>query len=209
MNILDRLFGKEEDLGPVSGKTYLIAGLGNPGREYVHNRHNIGFMAIDAIAGHFNLTLNRSKNRAIIGDTRYGDNKILLAKPQTFMNSSGDSIGPLCKFYKIPNDQVVIIYDELDLEFGTFRIRKKGSAGGHNGMRSIIYHIGDEFPRIRLGIGRPPGKMPVKAYVLQDFGRKEIETVEQMLERTVQAIETMIKQDIELAMSRYNGKVTA
>lgn len=209
MNILDRLFGKDEDLGPVSGKTYLIVGLGNPGREYVHNRHNIGFMAVDAIASHFNVQLNRSKNRAILGDTRYGDNKIILVKPQTFMNSSGDAVGPLSNFYKVPDEQIIVIYDELDLEFGAFRIRKKGSAGGHNGMRSIINHLGDGFPRIRLGIGRPRGKMPVKAHVLQDFGRKELETVEQMLERTIQAIETIIKQDIELAMTRFNGKVTA
>ena len=208
MSLLDRWLGRVEDEAPVAGKTFLIAGLGNPGREYTRNRHNIGFMAIDELAGCFNAVVNRTKNKALIGDIRLGDNKVFLIKPQTYMNLSGNSVGPITKFYKIDPAQVVVIYDELDLPLGTVRIRPKGSAGGHNGMRSVINHIGPDFPRIRLGIGRPPGRMPVKAYVLQDFGKDELEIVERMLDQTVKAIETIIRDGVELAMSRYNGDVS-
>lgn len=207
MSFLDRLLGREDDNSVVIGETFLIVGLGNPGREYTRNRHNIGFMAIDMLASRQNVMINRSRNRALIGDFRLGDHKGILVKPQTFMNLSGDAVGPLCRFYKIDPERVIVIYDELDLAFGTVRIRGKGSAGGHNGMRSIINHIGQEFPRIRLGIGRPNGKMPVKAYVLQDFGKNELETVEMMLDQTVRAVETMMKDGVELAMSRFNGIV--
>ena len=207
MSFLDRLLGREDDNAAVIGETFLIVGLGNPGREYTRNRHNIGFMAIDMLASRQNVMINRSRNRALIGDFRLGDHKGILVKPQTFMNLSGDAVGPLCRFYKIDPERVIVIYDELDLTFGTVRIRGKGSAGGHNGMRSIINHIGQEFPRIRLGIGRPPGRMPVKAYVLQDFGKDELETVEMMLDQTVRAVETMMTDGVELAMSRFNGRV--
>ena len=207
MSILDRIFGDPGQETAVAGKTYLIVGLGNPGKKYRTHRHNIGFMAIDQLAHSYNATLSQVKNKAIVGDCRVGDHKLVLAKPQTFMNLSGDSVGPLAKFYKLEPEQVLVIYDELDLPFGTVRIREKGSAGGHNGMKSIINHLGNSFPRIRLGIGRPPGRMPVTAYVLQDFGKDETTAVAEMLDRTVRAVETYAKDDVTLAMSRYNGSV--
>ncbi len=210
MNFLDRFFDRQDDpLGnqPVTGRTYLVAGLGNPGREYAGNRHNIGFMAIDRLANDNNARTVRLKNKAMTGDFRLGEHKIVLAKPQTFMNLSGDAVGPLAKFYKVDPAQVIVIYDELDLEFGTIRIREKGSAGGHNGMKSIIKHIGPDFPRIRLGISRPQGKMPVKAYVLQDFGKNEQKTVDLILDRTVSAVETIVRDGVNLAMTRHNGTV--
>ncbi|MEM9774782.1 MAG: aminoacyl-tRNA hydrolase [Chloroflexota bacterium] len=207
MNFLDRLFGREEDNSPVSGNTFLVVGLGNPGREYAGNRHNIGFMAVDRLAQGHHAQTGRFKHKAMTGDFRLGEHKIILAKPQTYMNDSGNAVGPLTKFYKVDPENVIVIYDELDLPFGTVRIREKGSAGGHNGMKSIIKHIGPDFPRIRLGIGRPQGKMPVKAYVLQDFGKKDQDVLDLMLDRTVSAIETLIQKDVNLAMSRHNGSV--
>lgn len=207
MSILDRIFGDPYKDTAVNGNTYLIVGLGNPGKKYRDHRHNIGFMAIDALAKSYNTTLSQVKNKAIIGTIRVGEHKLVLAKPQTFMNASGDSVGPLAKFYKLEPEQVLVIYDELDLPFGTVRIREKGSAGGHNGMKSIINHVGKEFPRIRLGIGRPPGRMPVTSYVLQDFGKTEQTAVQDMLDRTVRAIETYAQENITLAMSKYNGSV--
>lgn len=207
MNFLDRLFGREEDNTPVSGNTYLVVGLGNPGREYVGNRHNIGFMAVDRLAQEHHAQTGRFKHKAMTGDFRLGEHKIILAKPQTYMNDSGNAVGPLTKFYKVDPENVIVIYDELDLPFGTMRIREKGSAGGHNGMKSIIKHIGPDFPRVRLGIGRPQGKMPVKAYVLQDFGKKDQGVLDLMLDRTVSAVETVIQSGTNLAMSRHNGSV--
>ncbi len=208
MSFLDRFFDRNNnDDEPVTGLTYIVAGLGNPGREYLGNRHNIGFMAVDKLANEYGARTVKHKNKAMTGDFRLGEHKIVLAKPQTFMNLSGDSVGPLAKFYKVDPAQVIVIYDELDLEFGTVRIREKGSAGGHNGMKSIIKHIGPDFPRIRLGIGRPNGKMPVKAYVLQDFGKNEQETLEMILDRSVSAVETIVRDGVNLAMTRHNGSV--
>lgn len=207
MNFLDKFFGRHEDDAPVTGESFLVVGLGNPGREYAANRHNIGFMAIDHLAHAHGAQTGRFKLKAMTGDFRLGVHKIILVKPQTYMNDSGSAVGPLAKFYKVDPKRIIVIYDELDLEFGMVRIREKGSAGGHNGMKSIIKHIGPDFPRIRLGIGRPKGKMPVKAHVLQDFGKQDVEVADLMLERTTSAIETLVRDGINLSMSRYNGSV--
>lgn len=207
MNFLDRFFSRNEDNAPVKGETFLVVGLGNPGREYAGNRHNIGFMAIDRLAAAYQTQTGQFKNKSMTGNFRMGDHKIVLAKPQTYMNDSGASVGPLAKFYKLDPANIIVIYDELDLEFGVIRIRAKGSAGGHNGMKSIIKHVGPDFPRIRLGISRPKGKMPVKAYVLQDFGKNDRDTLDLILDRTVSAVETIVKDGVNLSMSRHNGAV--
>ena len=207
MNFLERFFSGPEDPDFGGGDTFMIVGLGNPGREYVDNRHNIGFMAIDQLARSLNCSLGRAKYKAIIGDGRLGDHRLILVKPQTYMNRSGDSVGPLADFYKLAADHVLVIYDELDLPFGTIRLRENGSAGGHNGMKSIINHLGQDFPRLRLGIGRPPSKMPAHAFVLQDFKGDDIPIVKEMLDRTVQTVETYVQEGIQLAMSRHNGSV--
>ncbi|MCA9975476.1 MAG: aminoacyl-tRNA hydrolase, partial [Anaerolineales bacterium] len=149
---------------------YLIVGLGNPGRKYQQNRHNIGFMTVDKLAQQYGIAFNTTKNKALLGDGRIRDASVILAKPQTYMNGSGDAVGPLAAFYKIPPEHVLVIFDELDLPFGVIRLREKGGSGGQNGMKSIINHLGQDFPRMRLGIGRPSGRMPVPAHVLQDFG---------------------------------------
>lgn len=190
---------------PSAGDRYLLAGLGNPGREYAGNRHNLGFMAVDRFAQAHGVSLGRVQNQAIVGQGKLGDATVILAKPQTFMNLSGNAVAGLVRFYKLPTTNLLVVYDELDLPFGTLRLREKGGAGGHNGMRSIIQHLGDTFPRLRLGIGRPPGQMPAAAYVLQDFGRTEAPVADEMLDTAVQAMETFVNDGIQRAMTRFNG----
>lgn len=187
-----------------SGKV-LIAGLGNPGREYRENRHNIGFMAVEALARTHHIDLGRVQQKAVTGSGRIAGRPVLLAKPQKFMNRSGDVIGSLAAYYKIDPDAVLVIYDDLDLALGTLRLREQGGSGGHNGMKSIIQHLGQDFPRLRLGIGRPPGRMDPAAYVLQDFGSEEKVVVEAMLEQAVQAVESCLREGIDVAMTRFNG----
>ena len=189
----------------MADEKFMVAGLGNPGKKYRGNRHNIGFMAVDRLAQSLGITSDRVEQRAIVAKTRLAGKPLLIVKPQTFMNSSGDSIGPLANFYKIPAENVLVIYDEIDLPFGTIRARANGGANGQNGVKSIINHLGKEFPRVRLGIGRPPGKMPVHAWVLQDFrGEEERITLDLMLDEAVAAVETWVRDGIDMAMSRHN-----
>lgn len=186
---------------------FLVAGLGNPGRAHLYNRHNIGFMVVDRLAARHGIEMKRTQNRAIVGSGHMAGQSVILAKPQTFMNLSGESIGPLVNYYKIPLSNIMVVYDELDIPFGVIRLREKGSAGGHNGMRSIIQHLGMEFARMRMGIGRPPGRMEAAAFVLQDFGRDELPLVSEMLSTAVSAVESFLANGIDLTMSRYNGPV--
>lgn len=185
----------------------LIVGLGNPGRAHAFNRHNVGFMAVDKLALRAGIELRRVQSKAIVGSGRLADRPVILAKPQTFMNLSGEAVGALAGYYRIPPAAILVVYDELDIPFGVIRLREKGGAGGHNGMRSLIQHLGNDFPRLRLGIGRPPGRMDAAAYVLQDFGRDELPLVSEMLTTAVEAIELFVRDGIQLAMSRYNGPV--
>jgi PTH1 family peptidyl-tRNA hydrolase len=185
---------------------FLIAGLGNPGRAYKGNRHNIGFMVIDRLAEACQISLGKVQNKALTGNGRCADAPVILAKPQTYMNRSGDAIGPIAAYYKIRPEHILVIYDDLDLPLGTIRLRQKGGAGGHNGMKSIINHLGQNFPRMRLGIGRPSGKMPPSAHVLQDFGKAEQPIVEEILDEAVRAVQTFLRDGIDLAMTRHNTR---
>ncbi len=196
------------DIDAQSGaERYLIVGLGNPGRGHAFNRHNLGFMAVDRLAARHGIDLKRVQSKAIVGNGRVADRAVILAKPQTFMNLSGGAVGSLAGYYRVPLGNLLVVYDELDIPFGVLRLREKGGAGGHNGMRSIIARLGNEFARLRLGIGRPPGRMDPAAYVLQDFGRDELPVVSDMLDTTVAAIESFVRDGIDLTMSRYNGPV--
>ena len=186
---------------------FLIVGLGNPGRNHAFNRHNVGFMAVDKLALAQGVDLRRVQSKAIVGNGRLAERAVILAKPQTFMNLSGEAVGALASFYRIPPRAVLVVYDELDIPFGVIRLREKGGAGGHNGMRSVIQHLGNDFPRLRLGIGRPPGRMDPAAYVLQDFGRDELPLVSEMLATAGQAIASFVRDGIDLTMSRFNGPV--
>lgn len=183
----------------------LIIGLGNPGRQYRGNRHNIGFMAVDRLAAANGIQSSKVQNQAIVGDGRIAHKPVILAKPQTYMNLSGNAVGSLLRYYKIPQANLLVIYDELDLPFGAIRLRESGGAGGHNGMKSIIAHLGQEFCRMRLGIGRPPGKMPPHAYVLQDFGMDDLPVLNELLDTAVRAAETFVAEGIQMAMTKFNG----
>ena len=206
--MLDKLkawFKGDDELDMADGERYLIAGLGNPGREHNKNRHNIGFMTVDRLAVENGISLNRAQSKAVVGNGRVAGKRVILAKPQTYMNRSGDSIGPLVNFYRIPLENVLVIYDELDLSFGALRLRPEGGSGGHNGMKSIINHLGQGFPRMRLGIGRPPGRMEPADYVLKDFRGSEIEVADALLDEAVSAVETYLAEGIDLAMTRHNS----
>lgn len=186
--------------------TYLIVGLGNPGRQYSHNRHNVGFMLLDRLAGKLGVRFSRVQNRALVTRADHQDRRLVLIKPQTYMNLSGQAVSALQRFYKIPLENLMVTYDEVDLPFGTLRLRPKGGSAGHRGMRSIIQHLSsEEFPRLRLGIGRPPGRMQAADYVLQDFSADEMAELPFMLETGVDALLLYVTEGIAMAMNRYNG----
>ncbi len=152
----------------------LIVGLGNPGARYAANRHNIGYQTVDALAAAHRFDFNRTEHRAQTAHGSIGGQRVILAKPQTWMNESGLAVAPLARFYKIPIERLLIIYDDLDIPLGTLRFRNEGSSGGQRGVQSIIQHLGGQsFPRLRLGIGRPPGRMDPAAYVLQNFSKDD------------------------------------
>jgi PTH1 family peptidyl-tRNA hydrolase len=185
----------------------LIAGLGNPGRKYHKNRHNAGFHCLDRLAETYRLTFDTKRDQAKVALGRVAGRRVVLAKPQTFMNDSGKAVGALARFYRVDPGQVLVIYDELDLPQGTLRLRPRGSAGGHRGMLSIIEHLGTrEFPRLRVGIGRPPGRLPPKAYVLQDYSVDEWVLMSEVYNRAVDAIECLIVEGIAEAMNRFNAR---
>lgn len=186
-------------------ETYLIIGLGNPGRDYRQNRHNIGFMLIDRLAVRLDARMSRLQSKALVASTRHGDAKIILAKPQTYMNLSGQSVQGLVRFYKIPLEKLLLVHDDLDLPFGTLRLRPGGGAGGQKGVKSVIQHLGtQDFPRLRLGIGRPPGRMDAAAYVLQDFSQADEQVLSETLDRAADAVFTFIDEGLDAAMNRFN-----
>ncbi len=186
---------------------FLIVGLGNPGRQYRDNRHNVGYMVINRLSERLDIAISRVQQKALIGDGRLNGNRVYLAKPQTFMNLSGDSVGAISKYFRVPMSRLLVIYDEIDLPLATLRLRERGGSGGHNGMKSIINQLGQDFPRLRIGIGRPPGHMEPAAFVLRDFGASEKVIIEEAIEEATSAIETFILIGLEAAMTRYNGPI--
>jgi PTH1 family peptidyl-tRNA hydrolase len=184
----------------------LIVGLGNPGREYAGNRHNVGFDCVDLLAEKHGIALSKSQHKARLGTGQVAGRQAILAEPQTYVNSSGEAVGAVARYYKVAPEDVLVIYDDLDLPQGTIRLRPGGSSGGHNGIKSIIEHLGTQaFPRVRIGIGRPPGRMEPKDYVLQDFSAAEREGMAEVYDRVVDAVETFIREGIREAMNRYNA----
>ena len=173
--------------------TFLLVGLGNPGREYRANRHNLGFMTIDQLSSALDTRLSRVQSKALIGIGALHENKVVLAKPQTFMNLSGQAVSSLLRFYKIPLERLLVIHDELDLPLGTLRLRPGGGSAGNRGLASIIQLLGtQEFPRLRIGIGHPPGQMSGADYVLQNFPAAEQELLEMVLKRAVEAAQAFV-----------------
>ena len=188
--------------------TYLLIGLGNPGREYRDNRHNFGFMLIDRLIVHLNARGMKLQSKAIVTTATYEDRKLILAKPQTYMNLSGQSIQGLTHFYKVPVENILVAFDDLDLPFGTIRLRPGGGAGGQKGLASAIEQLGTkDVARLRLGIGRPPGRMDPSAYVLQDFSREEMKFLSEIVDRAADAALEFVKNGLNAAMNKYNGSI--
>ena len=182
----------------------LIVGLGNPGRKYAHHRHNVGFQCLDRLAKAHDLSFNRRRAKASLASGKIANVGVVLAKPLTYMNLSGQAVRQLVSFYKLPLEDVLVICDDLDLPLGTIRLRPEGGSGGHKGMRSIIEALGSQaFPRLRVGIGRPPGDDAV-SYVLNDFTADEQITLESVYEKVVAAVELFLREGIEAAMNEYN-----
>ena len=183
---------------------FLIVGLGNPGREYENTRHNIGFAAMDVLAEKYNIDINRSKFKGEYGEGFINGNKVILLKPYTFMNLSGESVREAIDFYKLTEEQVLIIYDDISLELGRLRIRGKGSAGGHNGIKSIINHMGtDVFTRIKIGVGAPKGDLV--NHVLGKFSKDEVNILKQTLDAVTEATADIIDNGAKDAMNNFNG----
>jgi PTH1 family peptidyl-tRNA hydrolase len=191
-----------------SETTYLLIGLGNPGREYRDTRHNVGFMLIDRLIVRLNARGMKVQSKAIVTNAMDEDRKLILAKPQTYMNLSGQSAQGLLHFYKLPVENMLIAHDDLDIPFGTIRIRPKGGPGGQGGMASTISQLGTkDFPRLRIGIGRPPGRMDPAAYVLQDFSREEMKVLSEIIDRAADAALEFAKNGVNAAMNKYNGSI--
>jgi peptidyl-tRNA hydrolase, PTH1 family len=187
---------------------YLLIGLGNPGREYRDNRHNFGFMLIDRLIVRLNARGLKVQSKAIVTTATFEERKLILAKPQTYMNLSGQSIQGLAHFYKVSTENILVAYDDLDLPFGTIRLRPGGGAGGQKGIASAIEKLGTkDVARLRLGIGRPPGRMDPSYYVLQDFSRDEKKILSEILDRAADAVLIFVVDGLDKAMNKYNGVV--
>ena len=188
---------------------YIIAGLGNPGTQYEGTRHNVGFDVIDALAAKYNISVDGRQSRAFIGKGVIEGQKVILVKPQTYMNLRGESIRGITDYYKVDEEEeLIVIYDDISLDVGQLRIRTKGSAGGHNGMKNILAHLGHNvFPRIKVGVGEKPKQFDLADYVLSRFSKAEREEVEEGYKKAVQAIEMILRGDIDTAMNEYNRKV--
>src|SRR5512142_920157 len=192
----------------MTAETFLLIGLGNPGREYRDNRHNFGFMLIDRLSVRLGARGMKLQSKAIVMNAMHEGRKLLLAKPQTYMNLSGQSIQGLANFYKLPLEQLLVAHDDLDLPFGTIRLRPGGGPGGQKGVASAIERLGtQDFARLRLGIGRPPGRMEPADYVLQNFSRDEMKEVLMILDRAADAALCFVTDGLDKAMNRFNGEV--
>lgn len=188
---------------------FLIVGLGNPGIKYRETRHNFGFMVLDALADELNIPLKKLKYKAMIGEGRLNDAKLILARPLTYMNNSGDSVWQLAKFFKVPHDHIMVAHDDLDLPLGVLRLRPGGGASGQRGVASIIQKLGtQDFPRVRLGISRPPGQMDPVDYVLEKFLPSEKTLRDIVIKEAVAAIHVFVREGLNAAMNRYNGDVS-
>ncbi|MCM1326446.1 MAG: aminoacyl-tRNA hydrolase [Bacteroidales bacterium] len=187
---------------------YIIAGLGNPGKEYENTRHNIGFRTIDKLAEQENIGVLEKKHKAVYGKGYVAGQKCILAKPQTFMNLSGESIRELVDYYKVDEKtQLIVIVDDICLDVGQIRVRKKGSAGGHNGLKNIISHLGhDSFNRIRIGVGEKPKGYELVDYVLGHFSEEEMKLMEEAAERAADAVRAIIAEGADAAMNEFNRK---
>lgn len=185
----------------------IIAGLGNPGAEYAHTKHNVGFMLVDALAEELGIDAWREKFNALVAEGRIGAEKVLLVKPLTYMNESGRALAPLLDWYKLAPEELIVVHDDMDIAVGTIRLRRKGSAGGHNGIKSLLAHIGSqEFSRVRIGIGRPLPGWTVVRHVLAPFSAEDGPKVHEAIAYLLPAVECIVTDGIDMAMNRYNPR---
>ena len=206
---MNQIIGTRAEMSP-EPKTregpFLIVGLGNPGREFEHNRHNVGFMLLNRLAARLGESFSKVQSKALVARSTYRGDRVILVKPQTFMNNSGAPVTSLVRFYKVPLENMLVVYDDVDLPLGTLRLRPSGGSAGQKGMESIIERLGtEEFPRVRIGTSRPPGKKETADYVLQDFPREESELLEETLRRAEEAAFTFIQKGLDEAMNLFNG----
>ena len=184
---------------------HLIVGLGNPTKQYEGTRHNVGFETIDRIAAENQIRVEEKKHKALYGSGYIEGEKVILAKPQTFMNLSGESVRAIMDFYKCTVEDLIVVYDDIDLDVGKLRIRQKGSAGGHNGMKNIIQHVGSqEFVRIRVGVGKKPDHMDLADYVLSRFGKEDLANIRESCGNACDAVETILADGTVAAMNKFN-----
>lgn len=189
---------------------YAVIGLGNPGNKYKGTRHNVGFDTIDCIAERNNVKINKIKFKSVFGETQIGGKKVLLVKPQTYMNRSGESVLELYNYYKIPLENIIVIVDDIDIKFGALRIRKKGSAGTHNGMKSIIYLLqSDNFPRIKIGVGKPNENQDLADFVLSGFSKEERAYIDLTIEQAAKAVEKIVTSGIDIGMNEFNNIINS
>lgn len=207
-NIFDLFRKIETPATPVGPVTHLLVGLGNPGAEYLHTRHNTGFLALDSIAERLGVRVERARFRALTGEATIAGCRTLLLKPQTFMNLSGESVREAAAFYRIPPEHVCVISDDINLDVGRVRVRGKGSDGGHNGIKNIIYQLNsDAFPRIRVGVGQKPHpEMELADWVLSPFGEREAEILRGVFDTVFVGVEYLFRGDLAGAMQHCNGK---
>lgn len=189
---------------------YIIVGLGNPTKEYDNTRHNIGFSAIDMLADKYSISVTEVKHKALLGKGVINGNKVILVKPLTYMNLSGEAVRAVIDYYKVDEEEeLIVIYDDISLDVGQLRVRKKGSAGGHNGIKNIIAHLGhDTFKRIKIGVGEKPKGYDLADYVLGHFGKEDLDVLKEGMERVDGAVNLILQDDIGEAMNRYNTKVS-
>ena len=204
-NIFD-LFKKIETKADTTPVSFIIAGLGNPGQQYQKTRHNVGFVAVDYIAAKLGVKIDRAKFHSLVAEARIGDVRVLLMKPETYMNNSGVAIGEAAAFYKIPAERVLVLHDEISFDPGLMRIRRKGSAGGHNGLKSIIAHLAsEEFPRVKIGVGKKPTpEYDLADWVLGKLPKDDSDKIDARLDDIFAAAQLIARGDIDGAMQKYS-----
>lgn len=201
--MLARFISHQQDTAP-----FLIVGLGNPGREYRENRHNVGFMLIDCLSAELGIKISKVQSKALIGSGLFNGVKVILAKPQTYMNLSGQAVAGLSRYYKVAFEHMLVAHDDLDIPLGTLRLRPSGGSAGQKGIASTIDHLGTaNFARMRIGIGRPPGQQDAASYVLENFTSSEREVLAPTLDRATKAARAFIEKGLETAMNLYNGSI--
>ena len=206
-DLFKQIAQKKEETGSNEPISHIVVGLGNPGDKYFHTRHNAGFLALDFISQKANMKIDRSKFKALVGEATIGGKRVLIMKPQTFMNCSGEAVAEAAKFYKIAPENIIVIFDDISLDAGRMRVRRDGSAGGHNGIKSIIEHIGsDKFPRIKIGVGQKPHPdFDLASWVLSEFGKEDKEKLFAMFGFAYEGLEKLLSGDVDGAMQICNG----